>query len=264
MRLCLLLLPLFLLNAQEQRVITQNRVLPRVLAGNNWETGIVLFNPGSTSVVFREVFLAADGKPAAFVVRGQGIAEDVTTSAIEGVLAPGATLNLSVSAPPGEAREGWSLLAYDAAAGTLDGYAKLRHRSVLAGISFEVTLPLGDLQDTAEYMPFDNTEGFRSQVTLINPAGNLSTQVRLTFLSSRGAVILIDSVTLRPAQQMTLSLPDIYPDLANQTGAVFIQADTDRLSVAGLRYNDTYGAIAPLPAIPGPPTATSAPLPSRP
>lgn len=99
------------------------------------------------------------------------------------------------------------------------------------------------------YVPFDNTLGFRSQLTLLNPAGNLSSHVQLTYLDPKGKVLLTDSVTLQPAQQMTVILPDTYPDLANKSGSVLVEADIDRSSVTALRYNDAYGAVAALPVI---------------
>jgi hypothetical protein len=62
-------------------------------------------------------------------------------------------------------------------------------------------------------------------------------------------VLLIDSLTLEPQQQMTLILPDVYPDLANKSGSVLVEADIDRFSVTGLRCNEAYGAIAALPTM---------------
>jgi hypothetical protein len=44
-------------------------------------------------------------------------------------------------------------------------------------------------------------------------------------------------------------LPDLYPDLANQAGNIAIEANINRLSVLGLRYNEVYGAIASIPGI---------------
>jgi hypothetical protein len=68
-------------------------------------------------------------------------------------------------------------------------------------------------------------------------------------MNAQGRVLLIDALTLRPAQQMTLVLPDTYPDLANKSGSVLVEADINRFSVAGLRSNDAYGAIAALPTM---------------
>jgi hypothetical protein len=110
-------------------------------------------------------------------------------------------------------------------------------------------VPFSGMLDYSVYVPFDNTLGFRSQLTLVNPSGNLSSQVQLSYLNSQGQTLLIDSVTLQPAQQMTLVLPDTYPDLANKSGSVLVQADIDRFAVTGLRSNDASGTIAALPTM---------------
>jgi hypothetical protein len=105
------------------------------------------------------------------------------------------------------------------------------------------------MQDFSVHMPFDNSQGFRTQVTLVNPAANMSAQVNLTYRTAQGQMMLLDSITLQPAQQMTISLPDTYPDLANKAGTVTIEGNINRLCAFGLRYNDAYGAIASVPAI---------------
>jgi hypothetical protein len=206
-----------------------------------------LLNAGPAPVAFQQYFFAADGKAAAFTIRTQS--ETLKSTAIQGMLTPGSTSNLTVSDSATTAREGWSLLSFDAQA-SLQGYAIIRHTG-LAGVSFEAAVPLSGMQDCSLYMPFDNTQGFRTHLTLVNPAANLAAQIRLTYLNPRGQVTLVDSLTLQPAQQMTLVLPDTYPDIANKTGTVLLEADIDRLSVTGLRYNELYGAIAALPILIG-------------
>jgi len=230
---------------------TQSRVFPRILAGVNWETNVVLFNPASTTVTFQQLFIGVDGKMVPFTVHSQGGSGDQTTSGIRGVLPPNSSLSLVLSCGGGIVCEGWSLITYDDGQGVVDGYAILRRKGLGGAFSFDVTVPLSSMQDYSEYMPFDNTQGFRSQLTLVNPAGNIAAQVRLTYLNPQGTVVLLDLVLIPPAQQMTLTLPDIYPDLANKTGTVLVEADTDTFAVLGIRYNETYGAIAPLPTVNG-------------
>jgi len=227
-------------------VVAQSRILPRILSDNYWETTVVLLNTGSASVSFQQFFFATNGKPAAYTIHTQGGSPDLTTSAIQGVLVPGSTLRLDLSDASGAVREGWSLLTYDEG---VDGYAIIRRRGLSGSFQSETTLPFSSMLDYSVYMPFDNALGFRSQLTLVNPAGNLSSQVRLTYLNPQGQVLLIDSLTLRPSQQMTLVLPDVYPDLANKSGSVLVEADIDRFSVTGLRCNDAYGTIVALPTM---------------
>ncbi len=200
-------------------------------------------------MAFRQFFFAADGKPVSYTIHAQATAEEITAPAVQGVLAPSSSLRLVLSDTTGAIREGWSLLTYDDGPGTVDGYAILRRRGLSAGFDSEITEPFSSMRDYAVYTPFDNTLGFRSHVTLVNPAVNLSSQVRLTYRDSQGQVLLIDSLTLQPLQLMTLILPDTYPDLANKSGSVQVEADIDRFSVTGLRCNDAYGTIAALPTM---------------
>jgi hypothetical protein len=230
--------------------LSQFRVVPRILVGKDWETLIVLLNPGQNPVSFQQAFFA-DGKPVALAIGSESLGVNLTTPAIQGSVSPGARVTLALGTPDQNVQEVWSLLSY--AQGALDGYTVLRRRAQAGDFSFEATMPLSGTQDLNTYLPFDNTQGFRSQVTLVNPASDISATVRLTYLNTEGGTVLIDSVLLTPAQQLTFILPDTYPDLANKAGGVLIETDTDRLSVFGLRQNVRYGVISALPAIAGRP-----------
>ena len=235
--------------ASPTSAVVQSKVLPRILSDSNWETTVVLFNTGSASVAFQQFFFAADGKPNSYTIHAQATSEEITASAVQGVLAPSSSLSLVLSDTTGAIREGWSLLTYDDGPGAVDGYAIIRRKGLSPGLDSEITVAFSSMRDYSVYTPFDNTLGFRSQVTLVNPAVNLSAQVQLTYRDPQGQVLLIDSLTLQPQQQMTLVLPDTYPDLANKSGSVLVEADIDRFSVTGLRCNDAYGTIAALPTM---------------
>ncbi len=225
----------------------QSRVLPRIIAGDSWETTIVLFNPGDTVATFQQFFLGSDGTATSFLVRDQDGSNEMTTAAVKGVLAPKSSVAFVLSNAAG-AQEGWSMLTYDASL-PVNGYAILRCPAPRGGLSSEVSVPFSDMQDYSEYIRFDNTQGFRTQLTLTNPAGNIDAQVRLTYRNPQGVVVLVDSITVPAAQQTTLSLPDVYPDLANKTGTLLVEADIDTFSALGMRYNDSVRLIAPLPTI---------------
>ena len=269
-KLILVFLPLFFIHAQTlgadrltriglssrvppisaRSAVIQSRVLPKILSDSNWETTVVLFNTGSALVAFQQFFYEAGGKPLSYAIRAQAASEDITTSAIQGLLAPGASLRFVLSDASGGGRQGWSLLNYEDGPGVIDGYVIIRRRLSTAGLNPEANVPFSSLRDSSVYLPFDNTGGFRSQVTLVNPAADLASQVRLTYLDAQGQVLFIDSLTLRPAQQMTLVLLDTYPDLANKSGSVLVEADIDQFAVTGLRCNDAYGTIMALPSLP--------------
>jgi hypothetical protein len=228
---------------------TQDKVFARVMAGNGWETDLVVVNRGAGPVAFKQWFLDATGSPSPFTVSAQPGLGTVTTSAVQGTLIPNTVFRVVLSASGSHLQQGWSLLSYDESQGTLGGYAVIRHRGPGGGFNFETTIPLSSMQEFSAYLPFDNTLGFRTELTLVNPAYNLGAQVTLTYRNSQGQVVLVDSISLKTGQQMTIVLPDSYPDLANAVGTMNIEADINVLSVVGLRYNDAYGVIAALPTM---------------
>src|SRR5947209_13478407 len=70
---------------------TQSRVFPRILAGSDWETTVVLLNPGSSPVTFQQFFFGGDGKLAQFAVQNTASPDVLTTSGISGILLPGSS-----------------------------------------------------------------------------------------------------------------------------------------------------------------------------
>jgi len=230
-------------------VALSTAAFPRILSGNNWDTTVVLINTGAAPAAFQEYFFAANGAPAAYAIQSAAITGTLTASSVQGVLAPGASLSLALSDPGGANPEGWSLLAYNPAQGAISAYAVVRHKGWGGGYSVETTEYLDGMQDYSACVPFDNTQGFATQLTLLNPAGNTSAQVRLTYLNPSGQVILLDAISLGAGQLTTLTLPDVYPDLANKTGSVLVQGDTNVLSVTGFRFNSAFGVAAALPVL---------------
>ena len=208
---------------------------------------MALLNTGSTPVGFQQYFFAADGKPLSYAVHSESLSADITTSTLQGTLAPGVTVTLALSDPSGANPQGWSLLTYDAGQGAVREYAVIRRKGLGSGVAFETVEPASSLQDYSVRVPFDNAQGFESQLTLLNPAGNLTAQVRLTYLDPNGNALLVDAITVQAGQLQTLALPNNYPDLANKVGSVQVQADISLFSVTALRYNAAYGVVSELP-----------------
>jgi hypothetical protein len=72
-----------------------------------------LLNTGSASVTSQQFFFAPDGKPTSYTIHAQAASEDLTTSAIQGVLGPRSSLSIILSDKSGTVPEGWSLLTCD-------------------------------------------------------------------------------------------------------------------------------------------------------
>jgi hypothetical protein len=204
---------------------------------------------GTAPVAFRQFFMDADGKSTAVTFRADGDAQAMTAASAGAILNPGASLKLTVSGSEQPYQESWSVISDDGVQNSLSGYAVIRRRTTPGNFHFEAATPLSTMQDFSVYMPFDNTQGFRTQLTLVNPASNLPGQVRLTYRSLTGETLLIDALVMKPGQQMSIVIPDAYPDLANKAGNVFVEANINRFSAVGIRYNERSGAIAPVPRL---------------
>ncbi len=223
-------------------------VFSRIICGTGWSTTLVLANAGPSSVDFQLAFSAADGESSQFVVTTQPDIGALTTSGLQGTLGPTSSLNLALTSSS-PLQEGWGLLSYSGSQGTLGGYAIIRHTALGGAFSFETTIPLSNMQDFSLYVPFDNTLGFQTQLTIVNPATNLAAQVALTYRTPEGQVELIDAVNLGAGQQMTIVLPNAYPDLANQSGTIDLEANINVLSATAVRYNPAYGTISAVPGM---------------
>jgi hypothetical protein len=114
-------------------------------------------------------------------------------------------------------------------------------------VTFEATAPLSSTQNVAFFMPFDNTQGFTTLIAITNPASNLPAHVSLTFMDGNGLMLLTDSETIPPLNQINGSIADDFPSLNNLTGVMFVSCDITLLSAVGFRLNPATGAIASVP-----------------
>ena len=226
----------------------QHMVFPRIICGTGWSTTLVLVNSASNSVDFQLAFSGSDGQPSQFSVATQPNIGTMTVYGLQGALGPTSTLNLTL-ASSSSLEEGWGLLSYSSAQGSIGGYALIRHSALGGAFNFETTVPLSNMQDVSFYVPFDNTAGFQTELTIVNPASNLAAQVSLTYRDPQGQVMLVDSVNLGAGQQMTINLPNTYPDLANKSGTIDLEADISVMSALAVRYNPAYGTIAAVPGL---------------
>jgi hypothetical protein len=209
----------------------------------------MLANPGSTPMVFQELFFGSDGNLARYKVQLPSNNTSLTTSAIQGTLGPGASMAIVLPDQDGNVQEGWSLLNFDSTQGTLQGYAVIQRKTANGGILSETALPWSQMKDFSVRLLFDNTMVFQTKLTLVNPSSGVAANVTLSYFSNSGKLILADAVSLPPGGEITISLPDTYPDLANTAGVISIAADTNCLAVGALKENAASGVIAAIPVL---------------
>jgi len=226
----------------------QIRSLGNLVCGGGWETTIVLMDLGPTPVSFQQSFFGNDGQPASFSVRKQGDTGSVPATVVEGTVGPNGTVAFTLPDEGSSMQQGWSLLTFGGTLNQLSGYAILRHAAV-GGSTSETTLSFSGMQDFSARVQFDNTAGFQTQLTIVNPASNLPALIRLTYFDTAGQMLLLDTITVNPGEQTSVNLPNTYPDLAGKTGSVGVLASTNVLAITGLRINPASGAISSIPVM---------------
>ncbi len=224
-----------------------DKVLPRIMFGGGWETTVVLMNIGDGSVDYTQDFFDVNGSLLPASVRMIPDGTVVTGDGMDGTLHSGATVSFTFYDDGGAARSGWSLLTYDDEAGRIAGYAIIRRRSGNGSVISETSAPLSNMADYFCYMPVDNTQGVNTILTLVNPSEDTDTHVELEFIGLGGDTLFKDTVKLVAGQQLSLSLPDAYSELAGRLATVYVSADIDQFSATGFRLTRATGALANVP-----------------
>src|SRR6266446_4284549 len=105
--------------------LPQDKVLPRIIAGGNWETVIVILNMSAVATRFSIQFFDTAGAalPLTFITFPDN--RTITDVGTSGQLLPGGSFNFSLF-KDGPQRVGWALLTYDDSQARIGGNAVLR------------------------------------------------------------------------------------------------------------------------------------------
>lgn len=227
-------------------VQSQDKVLPQIVTGGNWETVVVILNMSTVSTNFNLNFYDENGAPLPLTFITFPDNQTVTSAAATGLLVPGGSFNFSLT-KAGPLRVGWAVLTYDDTRGRLGGNAVLRQYNAnnVPGAIFEAVVPFSNMNDYNFYMPFDNLQGFSTAMALVN-TGSLTGHVSLTFLDNQGRPMFQDTITLRAGNHTAFSVPAQYPAVAGSFGTIYVQSDTTFLAGLGLRFNP----VGPFTSVP--------------
>ncbi len=219
-----------------------DRVIPLVLNGNGFKTSFVLTNLDSKTVYFDLFFNASDGSLIEFPISGLG-----ATARVYGTIPVNQTILLETDGS-GDLKEGYvAFYSLDRPADDPKAAVALTSVGGMAVIranpadqpSFESTVPIVPAYETRFTLPFDNRSGTRTGVVLLNSSTKPS-PVKITFRDASGKVLAQDSATLDAFQSVTVVLPEIYPQTADQAGVLQVSTSAIGLSGLGLRI-DTSG-----------------------
>ena len=223
-------------------VPTRNRVFPYMYDGNGWSTTFVLTNLDNQTIHLGLDFSADDGSNLQFPIQGIG-----TTSAVDITLLQGGTISLSTANVASNRTSAYAFVAVPNGTDRFAGYAVVRQQSNNLP-DLEFTIPLTPIDENQFVLPMDNTNGFTTFVSLVNSSTQNNSNVNITVQDQSGNVLTTDQLQIVPLGRATFNVSDRYPQLNNQVGSIFFNADRSQFVTGlGLRSgpNQSLTAITP-------------------
>jgi len=237
-------------------VLPAPRIASQIAFGGNWETSVVVQNPGNSNELGMVSFFDESGNPLVFPSRESG-----SQSSFYFTLAPYSSMTLSSPSPNSSSTVvGWAQLE-DFAAGNMQAFAVFRQTG---SVAYEATVPFEDPffkdPDKGLTIPFDNTNGFATGVALVNSAPSTADQSAVfnswyIWLTDATGNLLVNGgyLFLSPGQHVSFSLTDRYPETRGSKGLIRISpiyystGGFGTFMGLGLRFNPS-GPFTTLPS----------------
>ena len=225
-------------------------VLPQVACGAGWKTHLRLFNASASEVGVTVRFRADDGAPLRLplLVDPGGQERERDANEVISMVAPCSALHIETGEQYGVERAGWAEVA---CTGPLAGYAAYDSPSARA-----VTAELVSVLEPSFLLPFDNTEGCRVGVALVNPGKpegeSDAASIVATIWDDEWRELGAKDLRLPANGHASFMLEDKLPLTAGRRGLIEFRADAGgRVSGLGLRF-EADGRFVVIPRLLGP------------
>ena len=199
------------------RISSNDLIIPQVADGSGWSTEIALVNTDLQPASYTLKFWKPDGNPLPINLEGIGVVSEYSDTIPTGGRQ---TLNTLGSDPA--LSQGWAEVI---AQGSIGGTAVFSQTGVTADseAAAPATPPLGK----AFSLPFDNSAGFQTGVSVVN-TGPAESALSVVLCDQNGNRVVSDSITLPPHGSTAFFLQNRYPQLRNLRGAAeFSSSNTD-------------------------------------
>lgn len=226
---------------------TRNNIFPYLYDGAGWSTTFVFTNLDNRPIDLSLQFTADDGSNLQIPVNGIG-----STSNIDIPIQTGGTASLTTSDFDSSRTSGYAFAAARNGTDRFAGYAVVRQQT--SGLpDLEFTLPLTSIDENQFVLPFDNTNGFATFVSLVNSSTQNTANVNVTVQDQSGNAITTDQLQIGPLARMTFNVTDRYPQANNIVASIFFNAPGSQFVTGlGLRSgpNNSLTAITPFSLAP--------------
>lgn len=227
--LWLLSLPLTSQTRKAINVFSGDEVIPQFVAGGGWRTSVTLVNMSDTAASFPVEFFTDAGQPLRVPIETLG-----NVTGVQITLPSKQTMTFSTGDLP-DLVQGWAFA--DLPTGQrIGGFATFRQRAP-GRPDFEAVVPISSQFEDHSFLLFDNTAGFSTGISLVNPSRSTITTVTVNVRDENGNRLLLDQFSLPVRTKQVFSMPDRWRESAGKRGSIEISATPGDFVVLGLRFN---------------------------
>ena len=217
----------------------QRFVLPQVASGSGWRTHLHLMNLSSSEAEVTIVFRSKEGTPLhlSTVVGGPGRTERSCVGEVRETIGPRSSVHIATPDGQVTTQAGWAEILHS---GPVSGYAMFEHLKS-PGVPAALLSALSPLL----LMPFDNTNGCKVGVALMNGDAAAPTSVAVTIWDAGWTQLQTASFDLAPSGHLSFMLAERYPAAARCAGLIeFRTSEQGQLGGLGLQFGADGRCIA--------------------
>lgn len=204
------------LSASAATVHEYDTCIPLVREGAGWKTIVTLVNLGDMPSSWNLNFLGEKGLRELWPIKISVAGASASGQSVNGVLAPGATVDIETSGGPEQGTRGYAHLSIFSGP-RLGASARLVHTAD-GKIGTVISVPLSPETEQRAKIPVSFTEQDSTELILVSETN--STVVDLVFRDSAGREVFTDSLTFGDSAQLVLPLVTRYPDLKGLRGTL--------------------------------------------
>ena len=214
--------------------VSGDEILPQIAIGGGWQTEITLYNTGPGQTVLKANFYQDNGQP--WIINLAGIGQNN-----EFFLTLAANQLLELRPVGGsQLQQGWVQLDQQDNFASDVFYFGVFRQSVPGRPDFEATVPPASFITRHSFVVFNNTNGFRAGIALLNANRFNTAPVTVRIRDENGNDILIDSFDLPPLNKTVFDLGVRYPSTEGRRGSIeFTTPPGGTVTALGLRFNPT-------------------------
>lgn len=208
-------------------------VIPEVLAGGPWKTGITLVNLQSTEAKVQLVFVDGGGHDLALPFVEVGSASGLMVT----IPGHGSYTVETESSPDAPVVEGWGLLVQD-------GYTEGTYGKVATTVSLrygdsEAFVPLTTVNEQKTLLAVDNTGNAVASAVLVSLT---AARIQAKIFSENGELLGTGSFDVPAAGRLLLDFSKV-DGLQGKRAIAEFTTDSQFMAVLGMRVNATQGTV---------------------